>query len=317
MENNFNLSYINMDKKQIAVQKRKATILKKRQLKENKKIQNESMKLLNAGFAFTNEKNNVSDKFKIADDIKAQRQRKKYERNIDTVAGAINNMYHTRTINDVYAMNLIVKPQHSDELVIIPNETLIKNRLANIFTNEITTNNKNLKISQFVTIKYLIHDGMPVIDNEYLERLDSGTYNKNQYKKIYFNSEINVLTSVKRINDIVNDIIDNFTKELEEMSKRGSGGVFAGIIKTEIKMSKSKNIFGGSYVELPEQIKNKKACINIKNDDNKCFLWSLLAFKHYDEIKSKSKNEVRHYKKFVDSIKLPEYVSYPVETQAI
>ena len=76
MENNFNLGYINMDKKQIAVQKRKATILKKRQLKENKKIQNESMKLLNAGFAFTNEKNNVSDKFKIADDIKAQRQRK-------------------------------------------------------------------------------------------------------------------------------------------------------------------------------------------------------------------------------------------------
>ena len=237
MEQNFNNLNNIMNKKQIAVQKRKATILKKRQLKEMKQIQNESKKLLNAGFAFTNEKNNVSDKFKIVDDIKVERQRKKYERHIDTVENAINNMYHIRSINDVYSMNLVVKPQHSDELVIIPNETFIKNRLTTIFTNEITTNNKNLKISQFVTIKYLIHDGMPVIDNEYLERLDSGTYNKNQYKKIYFNSEINVLTSVKRINDIVNDIIDNFTKELEEMSKRGSGGVFAGIIKTEVKLS--------------------------------------------------------------------------------
>ena len=248
----------NMNKKQIAVLKRKATILKKRQLKEKKKIENESKRLLNAGFIFTNEKNNVSDKFKIRDDVKEQRQRKKYERRLDTVEGAINNMYHTRTITDVYAMNLIVKSQHSDELVIIPNETFIKNRLTNIFTNEITTNNKNLKISQFVTIKYLIHDGQPVIDNDYLDMLDNKTYNKDEYKAVYFNSDINVLTSVKRNDTIIHDIMQAFIKELEEMSKRGSGGVFAGIIKTEVKMSKSKNIFGGSYVELPEKLKINK-----------------------------------------------------------
>ena len=50
-----------MNKKQIAVQKRKATILKKRQLKKKKKLETESKKLLNAGFMFINEKNNVSD----------------------------------------------------------------------------------------------------------------------------------------------------------------------------------------------------------------------------------------------------------------
>ena len=53
-------------------------------------------------------------------------------------------------------------------------------------------------------------------------------------------------------------------------------------------MSNNKNIFGGSYVELPEKIKNKQACVNIKNDDNECFYWSLKAYKHYDEIKSKT-----------------------------
>ncbi len=48
-------------------------------------------------------------------------------------------------------------------------------------------------------------------------------------------------------------------------------------------------------------------------------MWSLKAYKHYDEINSKSKNEVRHYKnqKCENSIKLPEYYSYPVEIQAI
>ena len=63
----------NMNKKQIAVLIRKATILKKRQLKEKKKIENESKRLLNAGFIFTNETNNVSYEFKIADDVKEQR----------------------------------------------------------------------------------------------------------------------------------------------------------------------------------------------------------------------------------------------------
>ena len=169
MTENLNLINNMTEKKQIAVLKRKATILKKRQLKEKKKLENETKRLLNAGFMFTNEKNNVSDKFKIRDDVKEQRQRKKYERRLDTVEGAINNMFHTRSITDVYAMNLIVRSQHSDELIIVPNETFIKNRLTNIFTNEITTNNKNLKISQFVTIKYLIHDGQSVIDNNYLE----------------------------------------------------------------------------------------------------------------------------------------------------
>ena len=236
---------------------------------------------------------------------------------MDTVSSAINNMFHTRTINDVYSMNMIV--QQKDSLIIQPNETFIKSRLTNIFINEITNNSKNLKISQFVTIKYLISDGSEEVDNNYMEKLDNRTYDKKEFKEVYFNSEIEVLTSVKKIDSIINNTIGQFMKQLEEMSQNGSGGVFGGIIKTEVKMSKSKNIFGGSYVELPEKIKNKQACVNIKNDDNQCFLWSLKAYKHYDEINSKSKNEVRHYKnkKFDGSIKLPEYVSYPVETQTI
>ena len=196
--NNNNIDYSNMDKKQIAVMKRKATIAKKREMKEAKKVMNQSKKLLKAGFTYSEEKTNVSDKFKIKDDIKAQRERKKYERKMDTVSSAINNMFHTRTINDVYAMNLIV--QHKESLIIQPNVTFIKNRLTNIFTNEITNNSKNLKISQFVTIKYLIHQGDPNIDNpnEYMEKLDTRQYDKKEFQEIYFNSSIEVLTNIKR-----------------------------------------------------------------------------------------------------------------------
>ncbi len=35
-----------------------------------------------------------------------------------------------------------------------------------------------------------------------------------------------------------------------------------------------------SYIDLPPIIKNKKACINLKNKDQKCFMWCILAQIH-------------------------------------
>jgi hypothetical protein len=43
---------------------------------------------------------------------------------------------------------------------------------------------------------------------------------------------------------------------------------------------KLKVMQGLSYVELPDFIKNRKAIINIKNTDNKCFLYSMVASRH-------------------------------------
>ena len=69
---------------------------------------------------------------------------------------------------------------------------------------------------------------------------------------------------MSKIDSIINNTIGQFMKQLEEMSQNGSGGLFGGIIKTEVKMSKSKNIFGGSYVELPGKIKINKLVLILK-----------------------------------------------------
>ena len=42
---------------------------------------------------------------------------------------------------------------------------------------------------------------------------------------------------------------------------------------------------GGSYIELPEWVKNKKCCINPKNEgDDECFKWAVTVALHYKEI---------------------------------
>ena len=53
-------------------------------------------------------------------------------------------------------------------------------------------------------------------------------------------------------------------------------------------------------------------------DDNKCFIWCLLAFFHYNtDVKGGCKNKASSYKKYTSEIKEPENVSYPVDIETI
>ena len=57
-------------------------------------------------------------------------------------------------------------------------------------------------------------------------------------------------------------------------------------------MAKYVPLKGSQYIDLPPKIKNSKAVINIQNDDDKCFLWSVLA--HLYEA-NYSRDGVKHY----------------------
>ena len=79
----------------------------------------------------------------------------------------------------------------------------------------------------------------------------------------WFNSSITNLTSSHVLNGLINDVILDFEKDIEK-SKATSFPHLVSVDRLEIKTAKSKAIVGGSYIELPEYIKNKKACVNIK-----------------------------------------------------
>jgi hypothetical protein len=72
-----------------------------------------------------------------------------------------------------------------------------------------------------------------------------------------------------------------------------------------------------SYIELPKWINNKKATINIKNEDQKCFKYCMLYHKHKNEIKW-NPERIYHYSKWEN---LNEYnfhgITFPVEVDDI
>ena len=66
-------------------------------------------------------------------------------------------------------------------------------------------------------------------------------------------------------------------QKLDDEQLEGSGFVLNGIVNVILEIYKVNDIQASSWVELPEKYRIKKSIINIKNDDQFCFLWCILA----------------------------------------
>ena len=98
--------------------------------------------------------------------------------------------------------------------------------------------------------------------------------------KAYFSSETRYNLKSTDINELIKGIIDSFVYSIESYSANGSGWSFKEVEKLEIHTVEFNPTKGSSYILLPEWISNKKAIVNIKNKDEKCFLWCILRYLH-------------------------------------
>ena len=66
---------------------------------------------------------------------------------------------------------------------------------------------------------------------------------------------------------------------------RGSEFIFNSIDLLYYRLHKIHSKSGGSYIDSPDWIKNKRATINPKNKDNKCFKYAITIALNHEEIK--------------------------------
>ena len=68
--------------------------------------------------------------------------------------------------------------------------------------------------------------------------------------------------------------------QIDEFEQGESGYIFDSIKKLTVKMFKYHDIRASSYCKIPKSFSNSKSIVNIQNNDNYCFLWSILAHKY-------------------------------------
>ena len=98
-------------------------------------------------------------------------------------------------------------------------------------------------------------------------------------KKFKFRSiGYKIITEATDPHEIYNEMVDEIEEEIQKVEQaEGSGWVFLEVENLTLHTDIWDPIKGSSYIDLPPELKNKKAIINMKNkDNNKCFLWSVL-----------------------------------------
>ena len=98
-------------------------------------------------------------------------------------------------------------------------------------------------------------------------------------KKFKFHSiGYKIITEATDPHEIYNEMVDEIEEEIQKVEQaEGSGWVFLEVENLTLHTDIWDPIKGSSYIDLPTELKNKKAIINMKNKDNdKCFIWSVL-----------------------------------------
>ena len=94
----------------------------------------------------------------------------------------------------------------------------------------------------------------------------------------------------------------------------GSGWQFVKVESLVLHTSKWVPTNAGSYIDLPPYLKNKKAIINMKNEDDECFKWCVLRALNPKDINSERID--KDLKSKQDTINM-QGIKYPVDNRGI
>jgi hypothetical protein len=134
--------------------------------------------------------------------------------------------------------------------------------------------------------------------------------------EITVESRIYIVNNVDELKDSITNMPKDVITLFDKADMPASNLDFEKILSMSIHYNRYNPTRGGSYIELPEWIANKKACINIKNEDNKCFKYSILCAT--SEIYKKEHPErVTHYTKLKENNINWNHMAYPVGNRDI
>ena len=113
--------------------------------------------------------------------------------------------------------------------------------------------------------------------------------------KAYFNSPTLANLKSNDVDKTIRVCWDTIDGNIEAYQEAGSAWYFKEVEKLEIHTVEFNPAKGLSYFHLPGWISNKKAIVNIKNKDDKCFLWCILRYLHPKEDNDSHLKDLKKY----------------------
>lgn len=237
----------------------------------------------------------------------------KSERNIDMNDKTFKKRIKHGYIYDENKNKLIIPSSISDsafnksvktyDLTLVDNDPIVQfNKLQKRIHFLIKQNlikNKATKINIGMDINFLKGDvDKMIINTFYVSSKAIDINNKTEIKKV-------MRTQLNQINDK----IDRFTN-------KGSGWSVDEITRHYLTIWPHTPLSARTYIPLPSWIQNKKATINIKNNDDKCFIYCIARAIDPNPEKRDLERISKHLKKVCQDLRLNE-IETPVSIKSI
>ena len=129
----------------------------------------------------------------------------------------------------------------------------------------------------------------------------------------YIPSKTHTVLAEPGIRDVVDNLVIDLTNGITNYEREGSGWTFSRLLLFQVGLHKHKPLKGSSFIELPPKVKHTKAVVNVKNKDNKCFMWSVLAGLHPQDVHAE---RISHYQPFDNELNF-DGIDFPVAIKDI
>ena len=121
-------------------------------------------------------------------------------------------------------------------------------------------------------------------------------------RTIFVWSDNEEIRSGNETDDIIKRLLKSFLTNYqneEKILRNGSNFVFESVDLLVVHIHKTNLKRGKSYIKSPEWILNKRATINPKNKDNKCFQYAVIAVLNHQKIENHPET-ISNFKPFID-----------------
>ena len=132
----------------------------------------------------------------------------------------------------------------------------------------------------------------------------------------FLNSRTFLFNNEVELDDKLQDLRDDIIRNNDHFQQNKSGMIFKEVVSASINILNFYPLrHAGSYQDVPKYLEWKKAIVNVKNNDERCFMWSVLSALHPVD-RTHQPNNKRNYESYTHEKNLDK-LSYPVDLSQI
>ena len=248
---------------------------------------------------------------------RAERLTKRQLQEIEDFLNDLKHLIKPKVKQDISKINFTNAPPNLfNESPVVEHNTSFQNVTSDFIIKNIQENDIS---KYFKTIKEAVHKTISnfkgrdnikfklIITSQFTTPLAFGRI------EAHFNPQFEILLTTNNFDDIYQNLEEEFLAWVDNFQERGSGFVFEEIIKTNIRLSRTNLLRASSY--FPHDLGRRTCILNIQNNDQKCFTWSILA-KIFPPQQSNHTTRVSNYTPYEYQLNMNN-IEYPVKIKDI